>query len=92
MDKNTVIDSTEQLQSNANILNKYVNHKCKTKYLWNIDSNIHIQNIRSWHRVKMSIAGGSDTEYILNQIKDIQNRDIPLEEKNELINSILKRK
>ena len=40
----------------------------------------------------MSIAGGSDTEYILNQIKDIQNRDIPLEEKNELINSILQRK
>ena len=40
----------------------------------------------------MSIAGGSESEYILNQIKDIQNRDIPLEEKSELINSILQRK
>ena len=35
----------------------------------------------------MSMTG--DSEAVLNQIRDIQGKDIPLEEKNSLINKIL---
>ena len=35
----------------------------------------------------MSMTG--DSEAVLNQIRDIQGKDIPLEEKNALINKIL---
>ena len=38
--------------------------------------------------IKMS----DDADAVLNQIKDIQNRDISLEEKNSLINRVINSK
>ena len=37
----------------------------------------------------MSGAGSAEAEDVVKQIQDIQSRDISLEEKNRLINSIL---
>ena len=37
----------------------------------------------------MSGAGSAEAEDVVKQIQDVQGRDISLEEKNRLINSIL---
>ncbi len=53
----------------------------------NLKGLVHPEQIQNPEVLKMSMTG--DSEAVLNQIRDIQGKDIPLEEKNSLINKIL---